>query len=333
MPDSVPAPPAAAPAVAGFLSRLTVAPPQAHGALTLWPLQAPAPGREALAYRTLREARVQGAVVVEELRNGAAVPQVLVDNRGELAVLALFGEQLQGAFQNRTVNASFLVPAHAQLELDVSCVEAGRWQGRPTFRGTSAVIAHAIRRRMERAVRASRQRGRRFQADQHEVWDEVERRLTHSGVESASRAYADYVEAHREALVAAAAGFHPTRNQVGFVAAIGGAVVGLEAIGRPEVFAAAFPGLLDAYLVDALEPAEPTPAAGAPPRPAFADPAAFLLALAAAPAQEGPSLGLGQDVRLGDDRVRGCALVAGDLVHLTAFAEGEAQVGQWYRGR
>lgn len=314
-------PSAAAAAVADFASRLTVAPPQAHGALTLWPLRAPAPGGDALAYRTLREAQVQGSVVVEELRDGAAVPLVLVDNRGDVAVLALFGEQLHGALQNRTVNASFLVPARAQLELDVSCVEVGRWQGRAAFRGTSAVIAQTIRSKIERAVRTARQRGRRFQADQHEVWAEVDELLARSGVESPSRAYADYVEANREALVAAAAGFHPVRGQVGFVAAIDGALVGLEAIGRPEVFEAAFAGLLDAYLVDALELAalrrEPSPA----PRPALADPEALLEALATAPAADGPSLGLGHDVRLGDGRVRGCALVAGDVVHLTAFVE------------
>jgi hypothetical protein len=247
---------------------------------------------------------------------------VLVENRGALAVLALFGEQLHGALQNRTVNASFLVPPHAQLELDVSCIEAGRWQGRTGFRGTSAVIAQAIRRKMAKSVGAARKRGLRFTADQHEVWAEVDQRLASGRVHSESRAYTDYVDAHREALVAAAAGFHPVAGQVGFVAAIGGAVVGLEAIGRPEVFHAAFPGLLDAYLVDALEAADTGASSGtSAPATAFTAPEPFLAALAAAPAEEGPSLGLGQDVRLAGERVSACALVAGDLVHLTAFAE------------
>jgi len=96
--------------------------------------------------------------------------------------------------------------------------------------------------------------------------------------------------------------------------------VGLEAIGRPEVFATAFAGLVRAYVVDAIDaaavsarPDEPVPATR------FDAPEPFLAALAAAPAEQGPSLGLGSDLRIEGEQVCGCALAAGDVVHLTAF--------------
>jgi hypothetical protein len=305
--------------VSRFLSRLALAPRQAHKALTVWPLVPTSPGPAAPAYGTLSDAIASGTLVVEELP-GATVPHVAVENRGELAVLVLFGEQIQGALQNRTVNASFLIPPRARVDIDVSCTEVGRWTGRGAFKATSELVAHAIRRKMAKAVSGSRKRGQRFDANQREVWSEVDHRLDSSRIGSNTRAYADYVAARRSELASAAAAFHPVPGQVGFVAAIGSEVVGVEAIGRPEVFAAAFSGLLQAYLIDAVDAA----AVSAREEAAavrFESPEDFLAALAAAPGEEGPSLGTGRDVRIEGDRVCGCVLVAGDVVHLTAFPE------------
>jgi hypothetical protein len=59
---------------------------------------------------------------------------------------------------------------------------------------------------------------------------------------------------------------------------------------------------------------------GAPPPAArFDAPEPFLAALAAARPESGPSLGLGTDLRIENERIHACALVAGEVVHLTAF--------------
>jgi len=44
-----------------------------------------------------------------------------------------------------------------------------------------------------------------------------------------------------------------------------------------------------------------------------------LAALGRAPVEPGPSLGVGDDLRIEGQGVAGCALVAGHVVHLTAF--------------
>jgi hypothetical protein len=86
------------------------------------------------------------------------------------------------------------------------------------------------------------------------------------------------------------------------------------------VFAEAFPGLLHGYLIDAIDHVLVrelrTPSAtGA----RFDAPEPFLSALGEARVETSPSLGLGTDLRVEGDRVTACALVAGDVVHLTAF--------------
>ena len=91
----------------------------------------------------------------------------------------------------------------------------------------------------------------------------------------------------------------------------------LEVIGRPEVFADQFEGLVRSYAIEAVrDPARPAAGPGSPE--------AFLAALGRAPASRRRSLGLGDDLRIEGEGVVGCALVAGPVIHLTAFPENAA---------
>ena len=69
-----------------------------------------------------------GSVTVEEVSEAGSVPDLLVENKGDLRVLFLEGEQLIGAKQNRVLNTSVLIAAHSKIKIPVSCVEQGRWR-------------------------------------------------------------------------------------------------------------------------------------------------------------------------------------------------------------
>jgi hypothetical protein len=310
------------PAVATFLSEIEIGAPTSFKRITLWPLLSKSKPAARLGYRPLAEALERGEVVVEEISDTGSVPNVRVRNLCDEALLVLFGEELRGAKQNRIANASFLVPPKGEIVIDVSCVEAGRWHShtRPTsggsasprFESTGSVVSHAMRMRMSTAVADSRAAGRGFHADQSAVWDDVSVRLSTSGTRSGSSAWSDYVKARSERLSKARTQFAP--SGVGFVAAIDGEVVGMELIGDASVYARSFARLLDAYLIDAVDDGYGDRAA----EPKTADPAAFLAKVRETQATSGPSLGLGEDLRLRSEAVEGAALVAGEIVHLTA---------------
>lgn len=324
---STPSSPSGTP-ISSFLARVALAPRQSYKALTLWPLvlRPDALRSGAPEYEALADALDAGRLRVDEVGAEGRVPVVRVENRGEIAVLVLFGEELRGAKQNRVANASFLVPAKSDVVIDVSCVEAGRWS-RPEgarFSASRDVLSHALRKKMAMKVHASRERVGRFAADQHEVWDEVAARLSHSGVESSTAAYGDYLHCRRNDTADYASAFHPVERQVGFVAAIGDEIAGLELVGRPEVFARTFAGLTRAYIVDAVDVALVKERGADEVLAArFDAPEPFLKALANAPASGRASLGLGEDLRVNACGIGACALVVGEVVHLTAFpAEG-----------
>jgi len=162
--------------ISSFLSRVSLAPRQAHKALCVWPLVRHS-GAPSAGYRLLAEALARGEALVDEVGESGTVPHVRVVNRGAAAVLVLFGEELRGAKQNRIANASFLVAPESDLVIDVSCVEHGRWARRcgAAFDTGHGVVSHAMRRKMAEQVRASRDSGHGFRADQGEVWDGSER--------------------------------------------------------------------------------------------------------------------------------------------------------------
>ena len=84
-------------------------------------------GHDSLNYFTLDEALEANSLDITEVSEGGSVPDLKVTNKADRFVLLLSGEQLIGAKQNRTVNASMMVPAHSELVAPVSCVERGRW--------------------------------------------------------------------------------------------------------------------------------------------------------------------------------------------------------------
>ena len=107
------------------------------------------------------QGRVVGAAI-KELEHGAAVNDLLVLNPTDHAMLLYEGEEVLGAQQNRTFDVSVLVGARCQLQVPVSCVEAGRWEavGTESFSPAPQAAYPALRSMKNRAAHASVAAGR-----------------------------------------------------------------------------------------------------------------------------------------------------------------------------
>src|SRR3712207_5286074 len=105
------------------------------------------------------------SIDLAERAEGASVLVLVASNGGNRPVLMLEGHVLEGGWQNRVLARSVLVPARSSLEVEVACVEAGRWHGgrRHTFSG----------RRTSPRVRSAVQQS--AQGRQRAVWDGVDR--------------------------------------------------------------------------------------------------------------------------------------------------------------
>ena len=132
-------------------------------------------------YLTAAEALDAGTLSIGEM-GGGSVPQLTLKNAGQLPVLLLDGEHLEGAMQNRVLNATVLAAPEHETVIPVSCVERGRWG----YQGSSAELrsgspapemAYAELRALKaETVAASARRGAGRRVDQGAVWADVERK-------------------------------------------------------------------------------------------------------------------------------------------------------------
>jgi len=82
---------------------------------------------------------------------GGRVPELKMINKSDDKILVIEGEELIGARQNRVVNATFLIPAHAEVIIPVSCVEQGRWAYRSQrFQSGKKIMPPGFKREHQR---------------------------------------------------------------------------------------------------------------------------------------------------------------------------------------
>lgn len=284
----------------------TLGEPQVAGPLAVYPVFGPT--RPRLAYRTFAQAVELGALARERER-GAAVRALVVENPTELPLLVYEGEEVLGAQQNRTFAASALVAAGDTLELDVTCVEQGRWDSRrhrermrpspqaadPSLRRLARVSANAI-----------------GSADQAQVWSAVACRMVEHDVASQSAAMSDVFDHRRGDLDSLGRGIRHLEGQVGAVAAVAGRPVVLDLVSRAEAFACLLPRLAQGYALDALNSPESEPDGEAAE--------AFLRDALRAPRLETRTAGMGNGLAIGSPALLGSGLeVSGELIQLSAF--------------
>lgn len=296
--------------LSALFSSISVGNPLAIGDLTFFPLLALL---GALEVDLLED----GKTTVSEVGEEARVGRVRVDHRGEHPLLLLDGEQIVGAKQNRMVNASFLVPSGGVVDVPVSCVERGRWAYRErAFAPSSTVVASATRCGTLRRVVKSVAAGQGYDANQGEVWQDVDHYLERTAVGSPTSAYWDAHRSRQPYIEAQLGDLPPQENQVGIAAVRGDTLVGMDIFASAGLYARVAKKVLRGIFAEVSGP-----------RPA--SDAMSVLKRAAARVLSGtatrsPAPGCGETLHgSGEDIVFGGVLHEGRIVH--AFvAEGEA---------
>ena len=257
-----------------------------------------------------------GHVSIREVSDAGTLPVLLLENSGPNPILVLDGEELIGAKQNRVANCTILAPAHATIKIPVSCVEAGRWSyDSPEFNVSDRTqFMHGRRAKMEKVSESLRDVGER-DADQGEVWANIDEKAARMEVNSVTSAMSDIYKQHDHSIQAYVDAFTSVDGQVGAVFAVGRRVEGLELFDADRTFGELLAKIIRSYAIDAMErPLEPIkPDLSAPPR--------FVQRIAQANAETYQAVGLGTDLRLRGNGVIAAGLIHEEsILHLAAFA-------------
>ena len=266
-------------------------------------------------YLTLDEALKEGKARVTEISDAGAVSRLLFKNSGESKVLLIDGDELVGAKQNRIINLTILVPANTELEIPVSCVEAGRWSRRSDefYSKTRAMYSRARAAKMEQ-VSASLKRSGDRSSDQSEVWKEISAHKDSLSVKSPTDAMSDIYEDFEPDLNRYKKAFKGQQNQVGVVFAVSGKVQGLELFDNSQTFSHYLERLVSSYALSSFADEGNVGTAEK------LDADKFIGKVKNANTERFDALGEGDDLRLSGEAMTGGALLAeGRIVHLAAF--------------
>ncbi len=195
-----------------------------------------------------------GGVTVTEVSESGSVPDLLVENKGDVRVLFLEGEELVGAKQNRVLNTSVLVAAKSKAKIPVSCVEQGRWGYRSRHFGSSGSHSSSkLRYFLKSSVARSLKASRGHSSDQGKVWEEVRRQQRALGASSDSSAMSDTFAAYEDRLSEFREKLKYVEGANGIAVAIGKKVVAVDLFDKPATCQKVWERLMSGYILDALE--------------------------------------------------------------------------------
>ena len=237
--------------VKSWLRSVKLEKPQMFKAVAIVPIRSPGDGT--YRYRCLGEALKSSDIAITEVSAAGSVPELLVTNRGKSSVLLIDGEELSGAFQNRVLNTSILLKEASETRIPVSCTEQGRWSPiSKLFSESGNVMAYKTRSRKTRSVHSSLEANGTHRSDQSEVWHGISELQAKTGTHSPTSAMNDVFKAHEPELRKCDEIFTPVPNQIGLIAFIGGAPVGLDIVSLSGVYARLHPKLVRSYILEAL---------------------------------------------------------------------------------
>jgi hypothetical protein len=233
----------------------TLAAPQRHQALTVFPLLTPDPVE--LPYALLVDALRSGTLEITEVGSGT-VPELLATNHGATDVLIVDGEQLIGARQNRMTNRSILLGAGTKTQVPVSCMEQGRWhfvseQFSPAPQHSPAAVRRNAREsEAQYAESAASVPASALAEAQGSVWHSIAEHARRVGATSATGALNDLYDARADDIQSWLAAFPAVEGQVGILAFVGVRPLGLDVIGGRALYARLHERLVRGYVMDAL---------------------------------------------------------------------------------
>jgi hypothetical protein len=300
--------------IEGFVDGIAIHDAATVDGFTIVPLTCQSEGT--LSFTALQDALRQHFVQVREVSASGSVGDLLVSNVGPSLVLALDGEELIGAKQNRILNTTVLLGAGSETVIPVSCTEQGRWAYVSTeFSASSSFAPPRIRENAKRAVNKALEEDRGFRANQGEVWHEVARFAREKGVDSPTGAMEDVVKSRLPELNRALVSLRLRPGQCGLMAIADGHVLGFDIVSRPDVYGHLHQRLVRSYLLETLDTSSRTTS-----RDPSAAAAAFFEAARSADERSFASVGLGHDYRYSGKGIVGSALAhEGQVVHMAFF--------------
>lgn len=205
-----------------------------------------------------REERRSGLNVTSRVQTqggGAEVNSLWIINKSGKKLMLLAGEMVVGGQQDRILQKDGLIPPTRQaVNLDVFCVEHGRWT--PKTERFGAPVAASKGLPAMGGIADPRVRGRaQASRDQGQVWAEVDNSLKKNQTVNDSQTYqanfsSGRVQANVDQYVNAINAKFPTKRAVGAVVSVNGRIIWMDRFASNTTFRKYWGKLLRSYALE-----------------------------------------------------------------------------------
>ncbi len=225
--------------------------PVSHRNLVVFPLYLKKAAEVKEDYATLEEAMSKKQVQVSEKDQEGEVNSVEVSNGSDKPVYILAGQIITGGKQDRVITKDTIIPPGGKKQVEVCCVEHGRWSPHSgeagiSFAGYSYINAQGGIKKLAQA---------KGQAAQSEVWKEVAETVTKLQAETPSGTYREVlkkVAADADDYFKALKAFEKDDGICGFAVCVNGKVATCDLFASPKLLAKFRDSLLHSYALDAF---------------------------------------------------------------------------------
>ncbi len=221
-------------------------------------------------YKNLKEAMdIQGFRITERKPFGrfddsGAVNNLTVQNKSTETIYLMAGDVVKGGNQDRVLAQDMVLPPRTLANIEVFCVEHGRWQYQGddegdvdtemerkekkvyAFTGYYNVISNDIRKTVK------------FEKDQSRVWAAVGDLTTSNNATSSTDTYTalenskDFTAERNKYLAYFEDKMESTENVIGMVVVSGNEILGTDIFNHPSLFKKQYQVLLHSYVTDAI---------------------------------------------------------------------------------
>jgi hypothetical protein len=236
---------------AGLMGKMSVGEPLCRKNMVIYPISLDHSDLPTLV--SLDDALMRNFLQVREVSESGSVPNLLVLNRSEHYVLILEGEEVIGGKQNRIFNTSVIVAPDTEINANVACCEAGRWNYRRNdFGSSSSLMGSRIRTASKLSVTRNLRDHGEARTDQQGVWDGIHEFAAAYGSHSSTSAYDEIKEGVRLRLDDYMQGLSTVEGQTGAFFEVNGKPLGLELLCQSELFAKNYLKIAESFATEAL---------------------------------------------------------------------------------
>lgn len=201
----------------------------------------------------LKKGLQMGLVKIDELKN-ADVNKLNVTNNAITPLLILDGEELIGAKQNRIANATYIIPPKTNMQIRVSCTEAGRWKYTTNHFKYSGHFAEAnLRKAKAQDVTKSLKTSGTRKSNQARIWNHISEVSNNLKVESKTSAMREIYTNNKAKINKYLDNFKDENNTIGSIILINNEVSGIELLFNTTLYKENHRKLIESYIPEAIQ--------------------------------------------------------------------------------